>query len=245
MRSTTSVRRTLLHPTVTYWYYSCLVSSNTTTNSLKDNPQSRFFAVPFKLMSSSEPKLEQDSSPPTDSFSESSRKKLANSSGLRPFLRVIVSGSACQIAHSDGSIRYTWNFLKCHLWALVTIKDDGNISRRYNTDRLRVTTPHEDRCLALTPKTKNGEHPTYLVSCLQPQLGVENMQCVCVNIVTVGMWKCGMLSNESRFSLQPDLRWSFIWKMPGTRHPQDNIIELHGYGGARLLIWGKFYWAPE
>ncbi|GFX10602.1 uncharacterized protein TNCV_4620431 [Trichonephila clavipes] len=32
MRSTTSVRRTLLHPTVTYPHYSCLVPSNTTTD---------------------------------------------------------------------------------------------------------------------------------------------------------------------------------------------------------------------
>ncbi|GFW45410.1 uncharacterized protein TNCV_4702211 [Trichonephila clavipes] len=32
MRSTTSVRRTLLHPTVTYPHYSCLVSTNTTTD---------------------------------------------------------------------------------------------------------------------------------------------------------------------------------------------------------------------
>ncbi|GFY06183.1 hypothetical protein TNCV_3108621 [Trichonephila clavipes] len=32
MRSTTSVRRTLLHPTVTYPHYSGLVSSNTTTD---------------------------------------------------------------------------------------------------------------------------------------------------------------------------------------------------------------------
>ncbi|GFX98640.1 hypothetical protein TNCV_1502181 [Trichonephila clavipes] len=29
---TTSVRRTLLHPMVTYLHYSCLVSSNTTTD---------------------------------------------------------------------------------------------------------------------------------------------------------------------------------------------------------------------
>ncbi|GFY01077.1 hypothetical protein TNCV_5075441 [Trichonephila clavipes] len=32
MRSTTSVRRTLLHPTFTYPHYSSLVSSNTTTD---------------------------------------------------------------------------------------------------------------------------------------------------------------------------------------------------------------------
>ncbi|GFX36090.1 RNase H domain-containing protein [Trichonephila clavipes] len=46
MRSTTSVRRTLLHPTVTYPHYSCLVSSNTRLPIfLKDNPQSRRSAI--------------------------------------------------------------------------------------------------------------------------------------------------------------------------------------------------------
>ncbi|GFS74397.1 uncharacterized protein TNCV_970011 [Trichonephila clavipes] len=45
----------------------------------------RFFAdISINLMSSSESKLEQDSSPPTNSFSESLRNKLANSSWLSP-----------------------------------------------------------------------------------------------------------------------------------------------------------------
>ncbi|GFU69404.1 transposable element Tcb2 transposase [Trichonephila clavipes] len=45
MRSTTKVYHTILHPTVTYLYYSCLYSSNTTTDFLKDNPQSRIIGV--------------------------------------------------------------------------------------------------------------------------------------------------------------------------------------------------------
>ncbi|GFU01984.1 uncharacterized protein TNCV_1524641 [Trichonephila clavipes] len=31
-------------------------------------------------------------------------------------------------------------------------QNDGNVSRRYNTDRPRVTTPNEDQCLAVIPK---------------------------------------------------------------------------------------------
>ncbi|PRD31969.1 UNVERIFIED_CONTAM: hypothetical protein NCL1_21868 [Trichonephila clavipes] len=46
----------------------------------------------FKLTSSSESKLEQDSSLPSNSLSEISRNKLAISSELRPFLQAIVSG---------------------------------------------------------------------------------------------------------------------------------------------------------
>ncbi|GFV02952.1 hypothetical protein TNCV_2744151 [Trichonephila clavipes] len=44
-------------------------------------------------MPSAESKLEQDSSPPSDSFSEISRCKLAIPSGLRHFLQAIVSGN--------------------------------------------------------------------------------------------------------------------------------------------------------
>ncbi|GFW44608.1 hypothetical protein TNCV_4481531 [Trichonephila clavipes] len=39
MRSTTSVRRTFLHPTVTYPHYSCLISSNTTTDFRESSPR--------------------------------------------------------------------------------------------------------------------------------------------------------------------------------------------------------------
>ena len=47
-----------------------------------------------------------------------------------------------------------------------------------------------------------------------------------------------MFSDESRFSLQSDSRRTFIWRTPGTRYHQDNIIERHRYGGAALLVWG-------
>ncbi|GFU63191.1 hypothetical protein TNCV_3466151 [Trichonephila clavipes] len=52
MRSTTSVRHTLLHPKVTYPHYSCLVSSNTTTDFPEDNPQSRFDSDHYRRSSS-------------------------------------------------------------------------------------------------------------------------------------------------------------------------------------------------
>ncbi|GFS58583.1 transposable element Tcb1 transposase [Trichonephila clavipes] len=38
----------------------------------------------------------------------------------------------------------------CRLWQ--RFEDNGNVSRRHNTDHLRVTKPNEDRCLAVTPK---------------------------------------------------------------------------------------------
>ncbi|KFM75006.1 Transposable element Tc3 transposase, partial [Stegodyphus mimosarum] len=47
-----------------------------------------------------------------------------------------------------------------------------------------------------------------------------------------------MFSDESRFSLQSDSRRTFIWRAPGTRYHQENIIERHRYGGAGVLVWG-------
>ncbi|GFX87343.1 uncharacterized protein TNCV_3369131 [Trichonephila clavipes] len=48
-------------------------------------------------------------------------------------------------------------------------QDDGNLSRCYSTGRPRVTTPNEDRYLAVTTqrKTDGAQHQTCLVSSLQ------------------------------------------------------------------------------
>ncbi|GFT61527.1 DDE_3 domain-containing protein [Trichonephila clavipes] len=40
------------------------------------------------------------------------------------------------------------------------------------------------------------------------------------------------------FSLQSDSRCTLIWRVPGTRYHQENIIERHRYGGAGWLVWG-------
>ncbi|KFM57628.1 Transposable element Tcb1 transposase, partial [Stegodyphus mimosarum] len=54
---------------------------------------------------------------------------------------------------------------------------------------------------------------------------------------TPQQWACVMFSDESRFSLQSDSRRTFIWRAPGTRYHQENIIERHRYGGAGVLVW--------
>ncbi|KFM67507.1 Transposable element Tcb1 transposase, partial [Stegodyphus mimosarum] len=55
---------------------------------------------------------------------------------------------------------------------------------------------------------------------------------------TPQQWACVMFFDESRFSLQFDSRRTFIWRVPGTRYYQENIIERHRYGGAGVLVWG-------
>ncbi|GFU41094.1 BRCA1-associated protein [Trichonephila clavipes] len=53
---------------------------------------------------------------------------------------------------------------------------------------------------------------------------------------TPQQWSCVMFSDESRFSLWSDSRWTLIWRAPGTRYHQENTIERHRYGGAGGLI---------
>ncbi|GFV59615.1 transposable element Tc3 transposase [Trichonephila clavipes] len=57
---------------------------------------------------------------------------------------------------------------------------------------------------------------------------------------TPQQWSCVMfsLSDESRFSLQSDSRWTLIWRAPGARYHQENTIERHRYGGAGWIVWG-------
>ncbi|GFX77115.1 transposable element Tcb1 transposase [Trichonephila clavipes] len=55
---------------------------------------------------------------------------------------------------------------------------------------------------------------------------------------TPQQWSCVMFSDESRFSLQSDSCRTLIWRAPGTRYHQENIIERHRYGGAGWLVWG-------
>ncbi|GFV92540.1 transposable element Tcb1 transposase [Trichonephila clavipes] len=47
-----------------------------------------------------------------------------------------------------------------------------------------------------------------------------------------------MFSDEFRFSLQSDSRRTLIWRAPGTRYHQENIIGRHRYDGAGWLVWG-------
>ncbi|GFT40236.1 transposable element Tc1 transposase [Trichonephila clavipes] len=56
---------------------------------------------------------------------------------------------------------------------------------------------------------------------------------------TPQQWASVMFSDDSRFSLQSDSRRTFICRAPGTRYQQENIIEQHRFGGARLFVWER------
>ncbi|KFM68745.1 Transposable element Tcb1 transposase, partial [Stegodyphus mimosarum] len=155
---------------------------------------------------------------------------------------------------------------------LQGFQDDGNVSRRYSTGRPRVTTPTDDRYLAVTAKRNRRSTASVLSRQLSSatdttisrqtecrrlgQIGLHARRSVrCVPLTathcrlrlalsrehalwTPQQWACVMFSDESRFSLQSDSRRAFIWRTPGTRYHQDNIIERHRYGGAGVLVWG-------
>ncbi|GBO03549.1 Cubilin, partial [Araneus ventricosus] len=113
-------------------------------------------------------------------------------------------------------------------------QDDGNVSRCYSTGRPRVTTPNEDRYLAVTAKRNRRS----TASDLSPQLSSATAWSREHALWTPQQWSCVMFSDESRFSLQSDSRRTFIWRAPGTRYHQENTIERHRYGGAGWLVWG-------
>lgn len=151
-------------------------------------------------------------------------------------------------------------------------QEDGNVSRRYSTGRPLVTTPRDDRYLAITAKRSRRSTASDLSRQLSSATGTtvsrqtvyrrlgqhglyarRPVRCVPLTathcrrrlawcrehvIWTPAQWACVMFSDESRFSLQSDSRRTFIWRTPGSRYHQENIIEHHRYGGAGLLVWG-------
>ncbi|GFT89197.1 transposable element Tcb1 transposase [Trichonephila clavipes] len=138
--------------------------------------------------------------------------------------------------------------------------------------RPRVTTPNEDRYLAVTAKRNRRSTASDLSRLLSSATGAtvsrqtvyrrlghiglyarRPVRCVPLTAThfplrltwsrehglwTPQQWSCVMFSDESRFSLQSDSRWTLIWRAPGTRYHQENTIERHRYGGAGWLVWG-------
>ncbi|GFW61381.1 HTH_Tnp_Tc3_2 domain-containing protein [Trichonephila clavipes] len=139
-------------------------------------------------------------------------------------------------------------------------QDDGNVSRCYSTGHPRVTTPNEDRYLAV-PAKRNRRSTASDLSCqLSSATGTTvSRHTVYRRLEHIGLyatathcrlrlslhalwtpqqWSCVMFSDESKFSLQSDSHRTLISRAPGTRYHQENTIERHRYGGAEWLVWG-------
>ncbi|GFW80390.1 HTH_Tnp_Tc3_2 domain-containing protein [Trichonephila clavipes] len=136
-------------------------------------------------------------------------------------------------------------------------QDDRNVSRCCSTGRPRVTTPNEDRYLAVTAKRNRRSTASETVSRqtvyrLLGNIGLyarRPVRCVPLTAThcrllltwirehalwTPQQWSCVMFSDESRFSLQSDSRRTLIWRAPGTRYHQENTIERLRCRMARL-----------
>ncbi|GFX90724.1 uncharacterized protein TNCV_3730451 [Trichonephila clavipes] len=61
-------------------------------------------------------------------------------------------------------------------WLRKRFQDDGTVSRRYSTCRLRVTKPNEDRYLALTAKKSRRNTAFDLSRQLSPTMGITRME---------------------------------------------------------------------
>ncbi|KFM74705.1 Transposable element Tcb1 transposase, partial [Stegodyphus mimosarum] len=122
-------------------------------------------------------------------------------------------------------------------------QDDGHVSRRYTIGRPRVTTPNEAN-LAVTAKRNRRSTASDLSrqTCQMRPLTATHCRLRLAwsrehALRTPQQWACLMFSGESRFSSQSDSRRTFIWRAPGSRYHQENIIEGHRYGGAGVLVW--------
>ncbi|GFV15608.1 uncharacterized protein TNCV_4836341 [Trichonephila clavipes] len=109
-------------------------------------------------------------------------------------------------------------------------QDDGNVSRCYSTGHPRVTTPNEDRYLAVTAK-RNTEHSIRPVSLPLFSYRYDSFKADRVQTLRAHWSICS-------FSLPSDSRRILIWRVPGTRYHQENTFERHRYDGAGWLVWG-------
>ncbi|GFU68032.1 transposable element Tcb1 transposase [Trichonephila clavipes] len=98
-------------------------------------------------------------------------------------------------------------------------QDDANVSRCYSTGHPRVTTPNENRYLAVTAKRKRRSTATDLSRQMSSATGTTvSRQTVYRSLGHIGL-----------YARRP--------RAPGTRYLQENTIERHRYGGAGWLVW--------
>ncbi|GFX38348.1 HTH_Tnp_Tc3_2 domain-containing protein [Trichonephila clavipes] len=197
---------------------------------------------------------------------------MAQRKHLEDFLRdKIIERLECERTHLEVSeeLGFVQSVIS-RLWQ--RFRDDGNVSKCYSTGRFRVTTPNEDRYLAVTAKRYRRSTASDLSRQLSSATRTTvSRQTVYRRLRPIGLyarrpvrwvpltatqcrlrltwsrehalwtpqqWSCVMFSEESRFSLQSDSRWTIIWRGPGTRYHQENTIVRHRYGGAGWLVWG-------
>ncbi|GFX35876.1 transposable element Tcb1 transposase [Trichonephila clavipes] len=198
-------------------------------------------------MSSSEYKLEQDSSPLSDSFSEIYCNKSAFSSGLRAFPSTIVSGYAWRVVGrleegqtqaevvqaiglSQSVISRIWNHFL----------ETGNAGRRPGQGRRRATTPNEDHYIVLTAQRHRNMNAT-LQQHLRSATGTTvSTQSVRNQLPGVGLYArrpmvCVRLTSRHRRDRRER---TFIWRDRDSRNNPVFVHESVRFVGGDVLVYG-------
>ncbi|GFS77013.1 transposable element Tcb2 transposase [Trichonephila clavipes] len=114
------------------------------------------------------------------------------------------------------------------LWK--SFKTTGMCSRRHGGDRVRSTTPAEDRYIVLSAKRNRRitaqQHRTARLQWCREQHNWTEQD-----------WACVLFSDESRFSLSSDCRRQLIWRESGTAYRPENIQENDRYLTCSIMVW--------
>ncbi|GFW32910.1 transposable element Tcb1 transposase [Trichonephila clavipes] len=97
------------------------------------------------------------------------------------------------LTYPAGCIRGTWNRPVCHLQALATIQDDGNVSRCYSTGHPRVTMPNEAAGIYLSVTAKRNRRSTASDLSRQPSSAngtTVSRQTVYRRLGHIGLYAC-------------------------------------------------------
>ncbi|KFM59800.1 Transposable element Tcb1 transposase, partial [Stegodyphus mimosarum] len=135
---------------------------------------------------------------------------------VHPYMRIV-------FPQDDGIFQQ--DNARCHTAASLSSATGTTISRQTVYRRLGQIGLYARRPVRCVPLT--ATHCRLRLAC-----GREHA------LWTPQQWARVMFSEESRFSLQSYSRRTLIWRAPGTRYHQENIIERHRYGGAGVLVWG-------
>ncbi|GFS82128.1 transposable element Tcb1 transposase [Trichonephila clavipes] len=149
-------------------------------------------------------------------FQCNNRIVMAQRKHLDDFLRVRIIGRLeCRRTQLEvhEELGITQSFIS-RLWQ--RFQDDGNVSRCYSTGRPRVTTPNEDRYLAVTAKRNRRSTASDLFHQLSSATGTT----VSRQNVYRRLGYIGLYARRER-------------QVPVT------TIDRHRYGGAGWVVWGR------
>ncbi|GFT85681.1 transposable element Tcb2 transposase [Trichonephila clavipes] len=125
--------------------------------------------------------------------------------------------------------------------------ETGNAGRRPGQGRRQATTPNEDRCLVLTARGHRNIKVTLLQQHLHSATGTttnikyrrDRREWATEHVNwRRNKWSNVLFSDESRFSVHPDNRRTFIWRDRGSWNNSAFVNESVRFGGGGVLVYG-------